>query len=143
MRRALFLCAFSFFLFQQAYASILVDVRQGEATDIGANGLQAGFGMVTGSVTFGIGNLTWVPTEIWLLPEEVEPSVFSKGLTQQETIELPANVTQSTCRTAVYLNQSSGRGFKIYNTGTTTQIFQNGTFCGLAYEGTYFVFARY
>jgi hypothetical protein len=121
----------------------MVEVRQGESVDIGTNNLPANFGMVTGSLLFRIGNFTWVPTEIWLLPREMDPSIFSKGLTQQETIELPANITGSTCRTAVYLNQSVGRGFKIYNTGTTTQIFRNGTFCGLAYEGTYFVFTRY
>jgi len=143
MRAALFLSIFSFLLLQQAYASISVDVIDGESVSIGSRSLRTGFGMVTGDITFSIGNLTWVPTEIWLIPEKMDPSIFSKGLTQQTTIELPANVTQSTCRTAVYYNRTSGWGFKIYNTGTTSQIFGNGTFCGLAYNGTYFVFAKY
>lgn len=121
----------------------MVDVREGESVDIGSNVVQTSFGMVTGSILFTIGNFSWVPGEIWLLPEDVDPSVFSKGLTQQATIELPQNVTSSTCRTAVYRNQTSGYGFKVYNTGTTVQISPDGAFCGLAYDGTYFVFARY
>jgi hypothetical protein len=121
----------------------VVDVRDGGAVDIGSRVMQASFGMVTGNIVFTIGNLSWVPGEIWLLPGDMDPSIFSKGLTQQSIIELPQNVTSSTCRTAVYYNQTSGYGFKVYNTGTTVQISQNGTFCGLAYNGTYFVFARY
>lgn len=121
----------------------MVDVREGESVDIGSSVVQTSFGMVTGSILFTIGNFSWVPGEIWLLPEDVDPSVFSKGLTQQATIELPQNVTSSTCRTAVYRNQTSGYGFKVYNTGTTVQISPDGAFCGLAYDGTYFVFARY
>ena len=140
-----FALVFSIFLliFLVPASAIMVDVRDGGSVDIGSSIIQTSFGMVTGNIMFTIGNLSWVPGEIWLLPANVDPSAFSKGLTQQATIELPQNVTSSTCRTAVYRNQTLGHGFKVYNTGTTAQIFPNGTFCGLAYNGTYFVFARY
>lgn len=140
-----FALVFSFFLlaFLAPASATMVEVLDGGSVDIGSSVVQTSFGMVTGSILFTIGNLTWVPGEIWLLPADVDPSIFSKGLTQQTTIELPQNVTSSTCRTAVYRNQTLGYGFKFYNTGTTVQIFPDGTFCGLAYNGTYFVFARY
>lgn len=129
-------------LLPAAYATT-VQVSNGNSTSIGSSEIPTDFGMVTGQINFKLGNFSWTPAEIWLVPQNVDPDIFSKGLTQQATIEIPQNVTSSTCRTAVYYNQTSGHGFKIYNTGTTTQIFQNGTFCGLAYNGTYFVFAKY
>lgn len=125
-----------------AYA-LTAEVSDGFVTSLGSNEFLTEFGMVNGSITFKLGNFSWVPEEIWLIPQNINPSIFSKGLTQQTVIEIPKNVTSSTCRTAVYYNQSVGHGFKIYNTGTTTQIFSDGTFCGLAYNGTYFVFAKY
>lgn len=124
-------------------SSAMMSVSNGEVSDIGSNVLLTSFGMITGSLNFAIGNFTWVPTEIWLLPQEMDPDVFSKGLTQDSVLEIPENVTFSTCRTAVYRNVSVGFGFKIYNTGTTRQISQDGTFCGLAYNGTYFLYAKY
>ena len=140
-----FALVFSIFLliFLAPASAIVASVPEGGSVDIGYRTLQTGFGMVTGGIVFTIGNFSWVPSEIWLLQSDVDPYIFSKGLSQQDTIEIPQNVTSSTCRTAVYYNQTSGYGFKIYNTGTTTQIFQNGTFCGLAYNGTYFVFAKH
>lgn len=126
-----------------AASAITVSVSDGGEANIGSNEVLTDFGMVTGDVRFKLGNFSWVPSEIWLLPEEVDPGEFSKGLTQDSVIEIPKNVTLSTCRTAVYYNNQTGYGFKVYNTGTTTQIFQNGTFCGLAYNGTYFVMAKY
>lgn len=129
-------------LFIPAAYAITVEVSNGSATSIGSNEMLTNFGMVNGQINFKLGNFSWVPSEIWLVPQNVEPEVFSKGLTQQTVLEIPQNITSSTCRTAVYYNQSSGYGFKIYNTGTTIQISQNGTFCGLAYNGTYFVFAK-
>jgi hypothetical protein len=124
-------------------SAITVSVSNGGESNIGVNEVLTDFGMVTGEVRFKLGNFSWVPSEIWLLPNKTDPDVFSKGLTQNSVVEIPKNVTSSTCRTAVYYNNQTGYGFKIYNTGTTTQIFQNGTFCGLAYNGTYFVMAKY
>lgn len=134
--------AFALFLIPVASA-ITVQISNGDSSTIGGNEIATSFGMVTGQVNFKLGNLTWTPSEIWLIPQNIDPDTFSKGLTQQTTIDIPQNVTWSTCRTAVYFNQTTGYGFKIYNTGTTTQLLQDGTFCGLAYNGTYFVFAKY
>lgn len=144
MRKVALLSLVAFLLVAVPSAlAITVQVFDGSSSDVGSFVVPTDFGMVTGQITFRLGNLTWVPGEIWLVPRDMDPDVFSRGLTQQTTVELPQNVTSGTCRTAVYYNQSVGYGFKIYNTGTTTQILQNGTFCGLAYNGTYFVFASY
>ena len=125
-----------------AASAISVNVSNGEVSDIGVNELTTEFGMVKGEIRFSLGEFSWVPSEIWLVPENVDPEIFNKGLTQDSVIQMPENVTSSTCRTAVYYNKTSGYGFKVYNTGTTTQIFKDGKFCGLAYNGTYFMFAR-
>ncbi len=132
-----------FLLFVPTAFAITVEVSNGSATSIGNNELLTNFGMVSGQINFRLGNFSWVPSEIWLIPQDIDPDIFSKGLSQRAVLEIPRNITSSTCRTAVYYNQSSGYGFKIYNTGTTAQIFSDGTFCGLAYNGTYFVLAKY
>ncbi len=123
--------------------AITTTIQQGQITDIGINQFLTDFGMIKGSITFSLGDLKWVPEAIWLLPSEIDPDVFSKNLTIKSYLEIPKNVTFSTCRTAIYFNQSVGYGFKIYNTETTTQILPNGTFCGLAYNGTYFIYAKF
>ena len=120
-----------------------INVQEGVIADIGIQEISTNFGMVTGTINFKLANYSWHPEEIWLLPEKIDPDEFSKGLTIQTTLELPENISWSTCRTAVYYNSSIGYGFKIYNTGATTQILENGTFCGLAFNGTYYVYATY
>lgn len=125
-------------------SALSVTINQGEIITLSEQEILTNFGMVIGTITFRIGNYKWPPNEIWLLPENINPEEFSKGLTQKEILEIPKNLTFSTCRTAVYFNETLGKyGFKIYNTGTTTQILENGTFCGLAYNGTYWVIAKY
>ncbi|GEM_PF-1268910 len=125
-------------------SALTVSVNKGEIVKLEDEEILTDFGMVIGSINFKIGNYKWPPKEIWLLPEQIDPSQFSKGLTQKEVLEIPENLTFSTCRTAVYFNETmQAYGFKIYNTGTTKQIFENGTFCGLAYSGTYWVIAKY
>ncbi len=143
MKKIAIVCAIFLSAVIPVASAISVDVQNGNSTDMGANEIKTGFGMVTGSIKFRIGNVSWTPSEIWMLPADMDPEIFSKGLSQREVIEIPSNVTFSTCRTAVYHNSTVGYGFKVYNTGTTVQIMQNGTFCGLAYNGTYQVFAKY
>ena len=134
----------STFLLIPSALALNFSVSNGGTTNIGNNEILSDFGMITGGVKFNLGGLEWTPEEIWLIPEDIDPYIFSKGLTQETVLQLPDNVTFSTCRTGVYYNESSGGyGFKIFNTGTTTQILSNGTFCGLAYTGNYFVFAKY
>jgi len=123
--------------------ALTTSINNGQITDLGVNQFLTDFGMVTGAITFKLANLTWVPSTIWLLPVEIDPDIFSKNLTIKSYLELPENITFSTCRTAIYFNQTSGYGFKIYNTESTEQILTNGTFCGLAYNGTYYVYAKY
>ncbi len=125
-----------------AYA-LTTTVSEGAISDTGNNLLNTNFGMVLGSIMFRLGNFQWQPNEIWLIPSQIDPDAFSKGLTQRTVLEVPQNQTFSTCRTAVYYNETVGYGFKIYNTGTTTQVLTNGTFCGLAYNGTYYVYAKF
>src|SRR5437879_1857767 len=93
-----------------AVLSLATTLSNGTVTDFGANQLQTNFGMLTGSVQFKLGNFLWSPKEIWLLPSEIDPDIFAKGLSQQDVVEIPENVTWSTCRTAVYLNKTVGYG---------------------------------
>lgn len=132
----------SLLMYPAAFA-LTTTMTNGSISETGDNEFLTDFGMLRGSINFRLGDFRWGPQEIWLIPSEIDPKIFSSGLKQLEVLEIPKNITFSTCRTAVYLNESVGYGFKIYNTGTTTQILQNGTFCGLAYSGTYFVYARY
>jgi len=133
-----------FFLFLPMASALTAVINEGEIVNLGSQEILTNFGMVVGTINFRLGNYKWSPKEIWLLPEQMDPEIFSKGLTQETILEIPENLTFSTCRTAVYFNQTLGKyGFKIYNTGTTTQILPNGTFCGLAYDGTYWVIASY
>lgn len=121
-----------------------VSVQEGNITNVGVKEVLTNFGMVIGTINFRIGSYSWPPEEIWLISEKVDPDLFSKGLKQNGTLEIPENLTFSTCRTAIYINTTSGIvGFKTYNTATKKQILENGTFCGLAYPGTYYVFASY
>jgi hypothetical protein len=121
-----------------------VNVQEGSITDIGVEEVLTDFGMITGVINFKLGNYSWPPEEIWLISEKIDPDIFSKGLKQNGTLEIPENLTFSTCRTAVYINTTSNiTGFKIYNTATKKQILENGTFCGLAYQGSYYVFVSY
>ncbi len=125
-------------------SALTVNIKEGEIISMNEQEILTNFGMLIGTINFRIGNYKWPPSEIWLLPEKINPSEFSKGLTQKEILEIPKNLTFSTCRTAVYFNETLGKyGFKIYNTPTTQQILENGTFCGLAYNGSYWVIARY
>jgi hypothetical protein len=123
--------------------ALTLTIKKASITDLGIEEVLVDYGMLIGTLRFKLGNYTWPPKEIWLLPAQVNPDEFSQGLKQLTILELPENLTFSTCRTAVYFNESLGYGFKIYNTQTTKQIFKNGTFCGLAYEGEYHVFAKY
>ena len=123
--------------------SMAVSISNGIVTDFGAKEVLTDFGMITGGLQFKLGSFIWPVKEVWLLPVEMDPGIFSKGVSQQNVLEIPQNVTWSTCRTAVYLNSTVGYGFKIYNTASTTQILPNGTFCGLSYNGTYFVYGDY
>ncbi len=133
-----------FFLLLPIASALTTVINEGEIANLGNQEILTNFGMITGTINFKLGNYKWPPKEIWLLPEQTNPEIFSKGLTQETILEIPENITFSTCRTAVYFNQTLGKyGFKIYNTGTTTQILPNGTFCGLAYGGTYWVIAKY
>ena len=135
---------FLIFLFQIPFAyGLTLTIKKGLITNLGAEEVLVDYGMLIGTLKFKLENYTWPPKEIWLLPAEVNPDEFSKGLKQLTILELPENLTFSTCRTAVYFNKSLGYGFKIYNTQTTKQILENGTFCGLAYEGEYYIFAKY
>ena len=123
--------------------SLATTIADGEITDIAVKQILTGFGMVTGAINFKLGNFSWQPQEVWLLPVDTDPDSFKSNVSMGETLEIPENKTWSVCRTAVYHNRTVGDGFKIYNTGTSIQIQTNGTFCGLAHNGTYYILAKY
>jgi len=122
-------------------------VTQGSITDLGMQTILVDFGMIKGTINFKLGDYRWPPKEIWLIPESMEiehlgnfkPSDYFKSTGNY--LEIPENLTFSTCKTSIYFNQSLGYAFKILN--SNSQILENGTFCGLAYEGNYKVVARY
>ena len=123
--------------------SLTATITEGTITDVAVKQILTNFGMITGEINFKLGNFSWQPVEVWLLPIDTDPDSFKSNVSMGETLELPANITWSNCRTAVYHNKTVGDGFKIYNTGTSTQIQPSGKFCGLAYNGTFYILANY
>ncbi len=116
--------------------SLKASIKEGEIAEIGNNELLVSFGMVKGSISFRLGEYKWPASEIWLVPEGSLPSYYKSTGTY---LELPENITFSTCKTSVYYNESLGYAFKILG----SQIAENGSFCGLAYNGSYDVIAKF
>jgi|YelNatPaOPRAMG01_1025707.scaffolds.fasta_scaffold18026_10 hypothetical protein len=117
-----------------AYA-LSADVIEGTISQLEPQQLQVNFGMLTGAISFKLGDYTWPANEIWLVPVGKDPSQFKSNSTY---LELPANLTYTTCKTSVYYNSSYGFAFK-----SLAEILPNGTFCILAYNGTYDIVAKY
>jgi hypothetical protein len=117
-----------------AYA-LSADVIEGTISQLQPQQLLVNFGMLTGAITFKLGDYTWPASEIWLVPVGTNPSQFKSNSTY---LELPANLTYTTCKTSVYYNSTYGFAFK-----SLAEILPNGTFCVLAYNGTYDVVAKY
>jgi len=117
-----------------AYA-LSADVIEGTISQLEPQQLQVNFGMLTGAISFKLGDYTWPANEIWLVPVGKDPSQFKSNSTY---LELPANLTYTTCKTSVYYNSSYGFAFK-----SLAEILPNGTFCILAYNGTYDIVANY
>jgi hypothetical protein len=117
-----------------AYA-LSTTLTNGTITDLGANQFLTDFGLLKGAITFKLGDYTWSTNEIWLVPANTLPDQFkSTG----SYLEIPINVSSSTCKTSVYNNSTYGFAFK-----SLAAILPNGTFCVLAYSGTYDIVARY
>ncbi|MEM5793713.1 MAG: hypothetical protein QXS48_04425 [Candidatus Aenigmatarchaeota archaeon] len=116
--------------------SLKVSIKEGEVAEIGSNEFLVSFGMIRGSINFKLGEYKWSTREIWLVPEGTLPSYFkSTG----NYLEIPENITFSTCKTSVYYNETLGYAFKIL----PSQIQENGSFCGLAYAGSYDIIAKF
>jgi hypothetical protein len=133
--RKLILALFFLLLVPVAY-SLKTTVREGEIVEIGNNEFLVSFGMVKGSINFKLGEYKWPAKEIWLVPEGTSPNSYkSIGI----YLEVPENITFSTCKTSVYYNETLGYAFKILSSG----IKEDGSFCGLAYNGTYEILAKF
>jgi len=117
-----------------AYA-LTATITEGRITDLGANQFLTNFGMLTGAITFKLGEYSWQVDEVWLVPANTLPEQFKSNSTY---LEIPANVTFSTCKTSVYFNSTYGFAFK-----SLSAVLPNGTFCMLAYNGTYDIVARW
>ncbi|MEM7825466.1 MAG: hypothetical protein QW412_01225 [Candidatus Aenigmatarchaeota archaeon] len=116
--------------------SLEANIIEGEILEIGAKELLVSFGMLKGSINFRLGEYKWPAREIWLVPEGTLPASYkSTGV----YLEIPENITFSTCKTSVYYNETFGYAFKILS----SQIAENGSFCGLAYNGTYEILAKF
>ena len=114
---------------------ISIKIENGKILEIGSLEIPTQYGMIKGSIKFKLGNLSWKPKEIWLVPENSNPKNF-KSLS--EYLELPESVFSKTCKTSIYYNESLGYAFKILE----SQIEENGSFCGLAYPGTYEILVK-
>ncbi|MEM5834297.1 MAG: hypothetical protein QXQ69_00400 [Candidatus Aenigmatarchaeota archaeon] len=128
--------ALFFLLLIPAVHSLKASIREGEIVEIGNKELLASFGMIRGSINFKLGEYVWPPKEIWLVPEGTLPSYYKSTGTY---LEIPENITFSTCKTSVYYNDTWGYAFKVL----PSQIQENGSFCGLAYAGSYDVIAKF
>lgn len=116
--------------------SLKASIREGEVVEIGSNELLVSFGMIRGSINFRLGEYKWPPKEIWLVPEGTLPNYYKSTGTY---LEIPENITFSSCKTSVYYNETLGYAFKILS----SQITENGSFCGLAYNGSYDILAKF
>lgn len=106
-----------------------VDVIEGTILQLQPQTITTKFGMLLGTITFKLGNYTWPVEEVWLVPVGTNPSQFKSNSTY---LQLPENITYTTCKTSIYYNSTYGFAFK-----SLAQILPNGTFCILAYNGTY------
>ncbi|MEM5853917.1 MAG: hypothetical protein QXG39_06770 [Candidatus Aenigmatarchaeota archaeon] len=122
------------FVFSSARA-IRVTIEEGSIKEIEPQELLVNFGMLTGTLNFKLGNYRWPAKEIWLVPPGTSPSYFKSNSTY---LEIPENITFTTCKTSVYYNATYGFAFK-----GLAEILPNGTFCILAYNGTYDLVAKY
>lgn len=113
-----------------------INITRGEVVNLGTKEILTEFGMIIGTIKFKLGTYYWSPKEIWLVPDGTLPNQFKSNSTY---LEIPKNLTFSSCKTSVYYNQTLGYAFKILS----SQILENGTFCGLAYSGSYIILAKY
>ena len=134
LKKVLFGTIISLFLIPLVYA-LSTTITSGTITDLGINQLLTSFGMLKGEITFKLGNYIWPVEEIWLVPANTSPDQFKSAGTY---LEIPANITFTTCKTSVYNNTTYGFAFK-----SLAEVLPNGTFCILAYNGTYDVVAKY
>lgn len=134
MRRILFGFTALALLVPLAYA-LNTTIANGTINDLGVSQFLTNFGMLTGATTFKLGNYTWPASEIWLVPSSTLPDQFKSS---GDYLEIPANVTFTTCKTSIYYNSTYGFAFK-----SLSAILPNGTFCILAYNGTYDIVTKY
>ncbi len=112
-----------------------IGVSEGEISDLGEISLTP-YGMIKGRIIFELGNLSWYPEEIWILPEGMETSSFkSTG----ETLKLSSSgsdIIGSNCETRIYESNQS-IAFKI-----TSSKISEGNFCALVHGGEYEIKAK-
>ncbi|MBI5061803.1 MAG: hypothetical protein HZB67_05840 [Candidatus Aenigmarchaeota archaeon] len=97
----------------------------------------APYGAVTGTIRFRLGNWTWYPEEVWLVPEgEVDDYRYTNKYYQIASSVGNDPILNATnrCRTSVY-NLTDKKGFK-------SSIGAGGTFCVLADQGRYKIYAK-
>ncbi|MEM5869580.1 MAG: hypothetical protein QXR09_00195 [Candidatus Aenigmatarchaeota archaeon] len=115
--------------------ALSVNITEGMISSLEPKEFLVNFGMLTGAITFRLGNYTWPANEVWLVPVGTNPNQFKSNNTY---LEIPENITYTTCKTSVYFNSTYGFAFK-----SLAKILPDGTFCILAYNGTYDVVAKY
>jgi hypothetical protein len=112
-----------------------VDVSQGNLASFDVQ--SAPYGAVAGTVKFRLGNWTWYPQEIWLVPEGVpdDYKAMSRYYQISSSVSDPILNKTNSCKTSLY-NLTEKRAYK------ALQIGSDGTFCILADSGRYKIYAK-
>lgn len=123
-----------FVVFAEDFGSI--DITQGGVQSINIE--TAPYGAAAGTIKFKLGNWTWYPQEVWLVPEG-EPDDY-RSMSKYYQISASAgsdpllNKTNY-CKTSLY-NLTGKRAFKALQVGS------DGSFCVLADPGRYRIYAK-
>jgi len=129
-----FLAVSMFVVFAEDFGSL--DISQGGMQSVNID--SAPYGAAVGTIKFRLGNWTWYPQEIWLVPEGNPDDYRSMSKYYQISTSAgsdPLLVNTNYCKTSIY-NLTGVKGFK------ALQIGSDGTFCILAEPGRYRIYAK-
>lgn len=114
--------------------ALTIDVIQGDVRDLGSLVLSP-FAIVKGSISFKVGEYSWYPQEIWIIPVGTNPDQFRSASSSNE---LPSNSSDlGKCTTNIYTNATIGTAYKI-----TASNINKGVFCAAISAGSYEVLAK-
>lgn len=124
----------SILLLLGATYALTIDVAQGDVRDLGSLTLSP-FAVVKGTISFKVGDYSWYPQEIWIVPIGTTPEQFKSTGNYND---LPSNTSDlGKCTTNIYSNLTLGTAYKI-----TASNINRGAFCAAILAGSYEVLAK-